>query len=118
MSAGDMLSPNADTEVNERGGKQSRASMRFDLLDAESMMKLAGICARGAEKYGVDNWRKIDTADHINHALAHMYAYLAGDRQDDHLGHALARSLMADATARELNCPIQEAVSSAGGKKE
>lgn len=31
----------------------------------------------------------------LNHALAHIYNHLAGDRSEDHLGHAVANLMMA-----------------------
>lgn len=91
------VGPDAPPTVNERGGKQSYSPYRFDLLDAKAMLRLAAIAGRGAEKYGVDNWRKLSINDNINRALVHLYAYLAGDQQDDHLAHALCRVLFATA---------------------
>ena len=91
------VGPDAPPTVNERGGKQSYSPYRFDLLDPKAMLRLAAIAGRGAAKYGVDNWRKLDINDNINHALVHLYAYLAGDKQDDHLAHALCRVLFATA---------------------
>jgi len=79
------------------GGKQSATPYRFDLIDARAMFRLAEITGYGASKYGADNWRKLDIEDNINHAIQHLYAYLAGDRQDDHLAHALCRCLFATA---------------------
>jgi hypothetical protein len=91
------VGPDAPPTVNERGGKQSYSPYRFDLLDAQAMLRLAAIAGKGAEKYGVDNWRKLSIEDNINRAIIHLYAYLAGDRQDDHLAHALCRVLFAAA---------------------
>ena len=91
------VGPDAPPSVNEKGGKQSYSPYRFDLLDAKAMFRLAGTAGRGAEKYGVDNWRKLTIEDNINRAIIHLYAYLAGDRQDDHLAHALCRVLFATA---------------------
>lgn len=31
----------------------------------------------------------------MNHLLMHVYAYLGGDTQDDHLSHALCRAMFA-----------------------
>jgi hypothetical protein len=89
------MGTDAPTATNTRGGRQSELPYRFDLVDPAAMFALAQVLAAGATKYGVDNWRQIDTADHLNHALAHIYAYLAGDRQDDHLSHALCRAMFA-----------------------
>jgi hypothetical protein len=52
--------------------------------------------SEGAAKYGEHNWQKgFPVADILNHALAHVFKYLSGDRAEDHLGHAAANLLMA-----------------------
>lgn len=89
------LSKDAETIVNEKGAKQSRTDYRFDLMDGDALFRLAGILHHGAVKYGEENWRGIGPKDHLNHALGHIYAWLAGDEQDDHLGHAFCRLMMA-----------------------
>lgn len=89
------LSPDAPTVQNEQGGMQSATAGRFDLIPPKSMFRLAAIMDHGARKYAPNNWKKIEIDSHVNHALQHLFAYLAGDRQDDHLGHALARAAMA-----------------------
>jgi hypothetical protein len=89
------LSPDAPTVKNDQGGVQSATAGRFDLIPPKSMFRLAAIMDHGARKYAPNNWKKIEIDSHVNHALQHLFAYLAGDRQDDHLGHALARAAMA-----------------------
>jgi hypothetical protein len=89
------LSPDAPITENESGGQQSTIEGRFDLIPPVAMFELAKIMEYGARRYAPNNWRKIPIDDHVNHALSHLFAYLAGDRQDDHLGHALARMAMA-----------------------
>ena len=91
----------APITVNEHGGKQSKLPYRFDLLDARAMFALAKVLCEGAEKYGDENWRKIPIRDHLNHLLAHVYAYMAGDESDDHLEHAFCRAMMAVALKLE-----------------
>jgi hypothetical protein len=81
--------------VNERGGKQSATIYRFYLMDPAAMFNLAEVLGYGAAKYGIDNWRNITTQEHLNHLLQHVYAWLAGDKQDNHLGHALCRAMFA-----------------------
>lgn len=85
----------APTVTNAAGAKQSHVPYRLDLLPPLATLDLGAILARGAAKYGVDNWRGIPIRDHVNHALVHLYAYLSGDTQDNHLGHALCRAAMA-----------------------
>lgn len=89
------VGPDAPTIVNEAGGKQSVSQYRTDLLPPRALLSIAKVLKHGADKYGDDNWRKIRRKDHINHALTHLFALLAGDAQDDHLEHAACRVLMA-----------------------
>jgi hypothetical protein len=102
-----------ETTTNEQGGKQSRLDFRFDLIDAKAMFELARVMHEGAQHYKVDNWRKISVDEHLNHALSHIFAHIAGDKQDDHLSHALCRCHMALAVSMqekkpkdELNCRL------------
>jgi hypothetical protein len=94
------LSPDAPVTQNERGGLQSVVEGRFDLLPPVAMFELAKVMQHGAEKYAPRNWMKIDVDSHLNHLLQHVFAYLAGDTQDDHLAHALARAAMAVEVAK------------------
>lgn len=85
---------NNDVETNERGGRQSRLSARYDLIDPHALHALAAVLHRGAQVYGEANWRLIEVNSHLNHAIAHIYGYLAGGAQED-LAHAFARLMMA-----------------------
>jgi hypothetical protein len=58
-------------------------------------MHVGAILQKGAVKYGIDNWRSITANEHLNHALVHAAAYLAGNTADDHLGHFACRAMMA-----------------------
>ena len=89
------VGPDAPVVTNEAGGKQSDTPARLDLMPAKAMMEVGRVLKEGAAKYGIDNWRKIETRDHVNHVLVHLYAWLDGDEQDDHLGHAACRAMMA-----------------------
>lgn len=90
------VDPNAPTVVNEGGGKQSATLYRFDLVDPRAIFAMTEVLKQGFDKYGSDeNWRCIPVRDHINHALIHFYAFLAGDTSDDHLSHAMCRAMFA-----------------------
>ncbi len=91
--------------TNERGGAQSHVPYRMDLIDGPAILSMAQVLAEGAEKYGEDNWRKIDVRDHLNHLIVHAYAYLAGDRSDDHLSHTMCRAMFAAAVALQEVTP-------------
>lgn len=79
--------------TNARGGKQSYTTYAYHLVDAVAMQELARVMAEGARRYAPDNWRLITIEDHLNHMMMHVYAYLAGDTQDDHLEHVLTRAM-------------------------
>ena len=97
------LSPDAPVTENALGGKQSETPYAFHMLPPEAMFAAAQTAGYGAKKYGETfsdrNYVKIQTEDHLNHALQHVYAYLAGDKQDDHLPHAIVRLMFAYDTA-------------------
>lgn len=93
------VSPDAPVVENENGGKQSDSPYAFHLLPTSSIFAAAEVVKVGAEKYGEKfgdrNYTKIPTEEHVNHAIAHLYAYLAGDKSDDHLSHAICRTMFA-----------------------
>jgi len=77
FETGAVRSPDADGE-------------RFDLISPIALRRLAEVCAEGATKYGDFNWeRGMPIADLLNHGLRHLSLYLGGNRDEDHLGHAL-----------------------------
>mgnify|MGYP001554767016 FL=1 len=62
---------------------------RYDLISPVGLKAVARACAEGADKYSDYNWeRGMPVSDLLNHAIRHIYEYLSGDRQEDHLGHA------------------------------
>jgi hypothetical protein len=81
--------------TNAAGAKQSATLYRCDLLPPHAILAVAWVLDNGARKYGPNNWHGIPVADHLNHALTHVFAWLAGDTQDSHLEHAACRVLMA-----------------------
>jgi hypothetical protein len=84
------LVSNTTTTTNEWGGVQHHTPARFDLLPPEAIAQMSLVLGQGAEKYGGENWRLISEQDHINHALQHLFSWLAtGDLED--LTHALCR---------------------------
>lgn len=99
------VSPDSEIEVTETGGRQSRIEADFTQLDPRVMFDAASIMYHGAKKYGKNNWKQIPIESHINHALMHFFAWLAGDRQDNHLGHAVIRAMMAKTLEFEQNDP-------------
>jgi hypothetical protein len=88
-------------ETNDKGGKASKLPYAMTSIDPRALLSLAAAMAKGNDRHGRDNWRLVNTDEHLNHALSHIYAWLAGDRQEDHLGHAFTRMMMAKAVETE-----------------
>lgn len=98
------VAPDVPVVTNESGGKQSDTPYAFHMLPTSALFAAAGVAKYGADKYGetIDNrnYIKIPTVEHVNHAVQHLIAYLAGDEQDDHLAHAIVRCMFAFDTDR------------------
>jgi len=80
---------------------------RYDLISPIGLEAVARACAEGAGRYGDFNWEAgMPVHDLLNHALRHVYQYLAGDRGEDHLGHAawgLLAAIHSESLWPELN---------------
>jgi len=61
---------------------------RYDLLDRHMLKRWAELMARGAFKYGENNWRKASTGEEMNRfkasAFRHLIQWLDGERDEDH----------------------------------
>lgn len=61
---------------------------RYDLLDRAFLTRWAELMARGARKYGEDNWRKASTETELARfkasATRHLFQWLDGDLSEDH----------------------------------
>ena len=84
---------NAETNLTQFPSGAVRGSdaegVRFDLITPIGLRRLAETCAEGARKYGDRNWEKgMPATVLLNHAIRHIYLYLAGNRDEDHLAHA------------------------------
>jgi len=87
---------NDDTETFDSGAQRSTLIGRYDLLSPIGLRRAAEAAAHGASKYRPFNCeRGLPISVYANHAIAHIYAYLAGDRSEDHLGHAAWNLLFA-----------------------
>jgi hypothetical protein len=61
---------------------------RYDLIPRPMLRRLAELYARGAEKYGDDNWTLADSQAEVDRfqasAFRHFMQWLEGDRDEDH----------------------------------
>ena len=59
---------------------------RFDLLPPEAIFAYATHMENGCEKYGDRNWEKgIPLSSFLDSALRHLFKYLMGMKDEDHL---------------------------------
>lgn len=62
---------------------------RYDLISPIGLRAVAKTYAEGMQKFGFCNWENgMPVTDLLNHAIAHIYNFLGGDRSEDHLAHA------------------------------
>lgn len=62
----------AGTSINEKGAKESKLNVRFDLLPMDALLEVSEVLHTGAEKYGENNWRNLSVETNINHAFYHL----------------------------------------------
>lgn len=77
---------------------------RYDLLDRPFLKRWAELMARGAKKYGENNWRKaatdVEMARFQASATRHLFQWLDGDISEDHAA-AVAFNLAGAEMVRE-----------------
>jgi hypothetical protein len=72
------------------GAIRYEVGYRFDLICPTALKRLAETYDEGAKKYADYNWCKgIPTSNMVNHAIAHLVAFMQGDKSEDHLAHAM-----------------------------
>lgn len=63
---------------------------RYDLLTPLAIRRLAQLYERGAEKYAARNWEQgMALSRYFDSATRHMFNYLEGLRDEDHLAAAM-----------------------------
>jgi hypothetical protein len=68
----------------------------YHLIPIEGIAKTAAVMRRGELAGRPDNgWREVPIKEHINHAISHLLAYVAGRYDESHLANASCRVLMA-----------------------
>jgi len=91
------MSNNAVIGTNENGGKQHVRPYRMQAIPPLAIMEVGKVRYKGFTELGYDdeNYKQIPLLEHLGRALAHIFAFIAGDRENDHLSHAACRILMA-----------------------
>lgn len=61
---------------------------RYDLLDLPMLKRWAELMARGAKKYGENNWKKAETEEELARfkasAIRHLFQWFEGEESEDH----------------------------------
>lgn len=109
---GTAFGKSAPTYINAQGGRHSRSPCALDVTPM-ALLRVGRVLYQGEQKYetelqtvGQENWRRISPRMHVRHAVNHLFAWLAGNRDDEHLEHAVCRLLFAVELDRGVSVPI------------
>jgi hypothetical protein len=87
------------------GGNIAFLPFSYRLVPLRGLTKVAGVMREGELKGRAnEGWRSAPVEEHLNHAMAHIVAYLEGRHHHHHLANAGCRILMAlDMDCREVD---------------
>ena len=79
----------------------------YTLIDQSGLERVALHLVKGAEKYGRGNWRLANSEQELNRfkssALRHIYQWLRGDEDEDHMAAVVFNLFAAEYVKGKLN---------------
>lgn len=79
---------------------------RYDLIDEPMLTRWAELMARGADKYGEDNWKLANSEEELKRFKAsgfrHFIQWIRGDEDEDHAAAILYNVAAAEYVKRKL----------------
>lgn len=81
----------AEKEKFSTGAQRNDANGKgkYVLVSPMALKRIAGVYERGAKTHGVRNWeRGLPISRCLDSAIRHIYQYIEGMRDEDHLGQA------------------------------
>lgn len=80
---------------------------RYDLIDEPFLTRLAQLMARGAIKYGEENWRLANSQEELKRFQAsgfrHFVQWIRGDEDEDHMAAVAYNLMAAEYVKRRIN---------------
>lgn len=80
---------------------------RYDLIDTDFLTRWAYLMARGAEKYGEDNWRLANSEEEYKRfresAFRHFVQWFSGESDEDHAAAIAFNVAAAEHLKKSLN---------------
>ena len=83
-----------EIETYSNGAKRAAVQEAYHLIPPLGLQAVAEAMAKGAARYGDDNWRGLPKEVMVNHAIRHLVLWMAGDRSEPHAAHAACNCLM------------------------
>jgi hypothetical protein len=83
----------------DKGKKFDEGKLEWDLIPIEALEEVVKVLMMGKEKYGKDNWKKVDNSKsrYYNAGMRHRLSILKGESTDQESGlHHLAHSICND----------------------